>query len=202
MISLNCRGLASGPKKLASKEVIHNYNSNILLFEDMLGARSEVIKALSKFMPGWHIQALDAKGRSRGLALGVKEWRLKVLNAWGLDQVIEIEVYSLELCTKLLILNIYGPCQDRILVWNNLCSKSLMDNQNLVIRGDLNFSLGISKTWGPSAHADPLSDFFSNIIREKNILYINLLKPRPSWRNRRTGEDGVAKRLDRFPLRR
>jgi len=91
-----------------------------------------------------------------------------------------IEVYSLELCTNMLILNIYGPYQGRVHLWNNLCSKSLMDNPNLMIGGDLNFSLGIIETWGPYAREDPLSNFFIKIIREKKLLDINLLKLRPT----------------------
>lgn len=85
IIFLNCRGLASSPKKMALKEVIHNYNLDTLLLQEMLGVGSEVSKNLSKFMPRWHIQALDSKGRSGGLALGVKEGKLIFLNTWGLE---------------------------------------------------------------------------------------------------------------------
>ena len=35
---------------------------------------------------------------------------------------------------------------------------------NLVIGGDINVSLGISESWEPHAHVDPLADFFLNKI--------------------------------------
>lgn len=114
----------SASKKLALKALINNYNLDVLLLQETLGARVEVTKSLLKILPGWHFQALDVKGRSGGLATGVKEGRLKILTLWGLDQALGVEVYSLELCSNLLILNIYGPCHNRVSYWNNLLSKS------------------------------------------------------------------------------
>jgi len=85
ILSLNCHGLASSPKELALKEVIHNYNLDILLLQETLGAGEEVSKSLSKLMPRWSIHALNAKGRSGGITLGVKEGKFKVPNSWGMD---------------------------------------------------------------------------------------------------------------------
>lgn len=123
------------------------------MLQETLGFGEEISGASNKMLPGWNFQSLEAKGRFGGLATRFKEGRLKVLNNWGLDHSLGVEVYSLELCTNLLFLNIYGPCQDRVPYWNNVFSKSFMENTNLLIGGDLYFSLGISETWGPSAHA-------------------------------------------------
>lgn len=76
-----------------------------------------------------------------------------------------------------------------------------MGNPNLVIGVDLNFPLGLSETWGPSTHVNPLSNFFSKKISDKKLMDINLINPRPTCRNRKTGEARVAKRLDRFLMR-
>jgi hypothetical protein len=40
------------------------------------------------------------------------------------------------------ILNVYGPHTDMILFWNSLFNKELLKSENLIIGGDLNFSLG------------------------------------------------------------
>lgn len=68
-----------------------------------------------------------------------------------------------------------------------------MSNTNLIIGGDLNFSIGQAETWGPAAHSDPLSDFFSSKIKDGKLIDINLLKI--------TGEARVAKILDRFLIK-
>lgn len=73
-----------------------------------------------------------------------------------------------------------------------------MHVHNLVVGGDLNFSLGLSETWGPQAHVDPLADFFLNKIKDGRLIDINIIKNTPTWRNRRVGEARVAKRLDCF----
>jgi len=63
-----------------------------------------------------------------------------------------------------------------------------------------NFSLGRAEAWGPTAREDSLTDFFQNLLIENNLIEANLIKLKPTWRNRRVGEARVAKRLDRFLL--
>ena len=84
--------------------------------------------------------------------------------------------------------------------WNDLLSKSIMGSHNMVLGGDLNFSIGSTEAWGPAAREDPLSDFFLNAINSHNLIDVNLIKLKPTWRNQRVGEARIAKRLDRFLL--
>eukprot|EP00253_Pinus_taeda_P019311 PITA_19311 len=137
-------------------------------------------------------------GHSGGLAIGVREGRMQIINHWGMAQVLDMEIHSPELGFPLLIINIYGPCQGRESFWNDLLSKSLLKDRSLILGGDLNFSLGNAEAWGPSAREDPLSDFFSNSLLSHNLIDLNLIKAKPTWRNRRAGEERVAKRLDCF----
>lgn len=111
-----------------------------------------------------------------------------------------MEVLSFELGVPLMIVNIYGPCQGKASFWNSLLSKSLMRNPNLVVGGDLNFSIRTTETWGPTAREDSLSNFLLNLLNTHNLMDINLLKLRPIWRNRRTREARIAKRLDQLLL--
>jgi len=143
---------------------------------------------------------LDSFGHSRGVAIGFREGRLKLLNSWGMFHGLGIEVLSPEFDGPLSILNIYGPCQERASFWNSLLAKFVMRDQNLVVGGDLNFSIGNAEAWGPSAREDPLSDFFQNSLTSHKLIDANLSKLKPTWRNHRTGEARVAKRLDRFLL--
>jgi hypothetical protein len=67
------------------------------------------------------------------------------------------------------VLNVYGPTQDRIPFWENLLSKSFMKNEDLILGGDLNFSLGMAKSWGQRAQTDSLSEFFNHIVGKKGL---------------------------------
>jgi hypothetical protein len=66
--------------------------------------------------------------------------------------------------------------------------------------GDLNFSFGRADIWGSTTQVDPLSNFFTQRLEEKGVFNIEPIKLNPTWRNKRVGEDRIAKRLDRFLL--
>eukprot|EP00253_Pinus_taeda_P031667 PITA_31667 len=151
-------------------------------------------------MPGWSFFAIDSSGHSRGLAIGYREGRIKCINLWGTKHVMGMEVISPDFSSPFLIVNIYGPCQGREIFWTDLLAKSLMNSSLMIVGGDLNFSIGRADAWGPSAREDPLSDFFHKVLFDKNLIDPSPIKLKPTWRNRRTGEDRIAKRLDRFLL--
>jgi hypothetical protein len=60
----------------------------------------------------------------------------------------------------------------------------------------LNFSLGASEIWGPKDLSDPLVEYFINFMVQKELIDLNPIKLNPTWRNRRVGEEMIAKRLD------
>lgn len=119
---------------------------------------------LQGLLPGWEFTALDANGHSGGLAVGIRGGRIKILNQWGMKQVMGIECQSSDFAFPITIINIYGPCHERIPFWNGLMESSLVKNKFLVMGGDLNFFLGRAETWGPNAREDPQSDFFRNLL--------------------------------------
>ena len=94
----------------------------------------------------------------------------------------------------------YGRCQERELFRTSFFLKPCLAHPNLIIGGDLNFSLGVSESWGANARANPLTDFFLSKIASSHLVDASLLKPRPTWRNKRVGEDWVGKKLDCFLL--
>eukprot|EP00253_Pinus_taeda_P011881 PITA_11881 len=153
---------------------------------------------LNSLLPGWVFIASDASSHSGGLAIGYKECRVKILNHWGLKNVLGLEVLSPYFPFPLTIVNVYGPCQSRDSFWDELMSKSVMNNPMMILGGDLNFSLGRNEAWGPSAREDPFAEFFHNLISENNLIDPAPVKLKPTWRNRRVGGDRIAKRLDRF----
>jgi len=52
------------------------------------------------------------------------------------------------------ILNVYGLYSDQDPFWASLLNKQLLRSVNLILGGDLNFSLGEAKVWGLNVHPD------------------------------------------------
>jgi hypothetical protein len=90
---------------------------------------------------------------------------------------------------------IYG---DRPPFWESLLQKKFFQNEALILGGDLNFSLGATKVWGPRERYDPLSDFFRNILEDKGLIDIEPIKLTPTWKNNIIGEDIISKIINHF----
>jgi hypothetical protein len=157
-----------------------------------------VVSLLEFVFPLWSFIGLDAKGRSGGLAIGWNKNKVKMLNSWGFESGLGVEIVCADMGRYFTILNIYGPYQDRVPLWESLLWKSFISKDNMIIGGDLNFSLGAAEVWGPRARADPLMDFFCHSLSEAGLLDLAPLKLLPTWRNKQTREDRITKRLDRF----
>ena len=80
-------------------------------------------------------------------------------------------------------------------------NSSILRPENIILAGDLKFSLGISESWGPNAHADTLSDYFRHLLSSHHLVDPFITSPSPTWRNRRTGDDLVARRLNHFLIK-
>lgn len=85
---------------------------------------------------------------------------MKLLNVWCWEGVTRVKVFSEELGIEIMILNVYGPCQNRTLFWETIMKASSMEEDNIVMGGDLNYSLGLPESWGHNAQIDSLMDFF------------------------------------------
>eukprot|EP00253_Pinus_taeda_P008946 PITA_08946 len=171
---------------------------DLVFLQETLGRAVEIELALHSILPGWSFVGLDADGHSGGLAIRCRDGRLKILNHWGMPNVLGMEIWYPDFDFSFLSLNVYGPCQSRATFWNDFMAKDLLKGRLLLIGGDLNFSLGAAEIWGSSARIDPLTDFFSHLFHSHKLLDVNLIKTKQTWRNRRTGEEHIAKRLDRF----
>ena len=148
ILSFNCRGLASTPKKLALKDLVKENKPDILLLQETLGKGEDIIGCLHKLLPGWSFHAVDATGHSGGAALGFNMKAVREISSWGAENVLAVELYSNELCIPFLFLNIYGPNSKREKFWNSFFAKSFLAHPNLIIGGDFNFSLGLTESWG------------------------------------------------------
>ena len=76
-----------------------------------------------------------------------------------------------------------------------------MKGDHIILGGDLKFSIDLAKSWGSRAIPNPKSAYFEQLIDEVDILDLVMPKKLPTWRNRRTREATLARRLDRFLIK-
>jgi hypothetical protein len=146
-----------------------------------MGDATTVIPYLESFLKQWKLIGVDAKGRSGGLALGWNFRFVKLLNTQGFDFWLGVNIFQEELGRCFTILNVYGPYQDQVTFWDNLLKKDFMSNNDIVLGGDLNFSIGMVESWVPRTCPDPLSDVFGHFLSENGLVDISPIKIFPSW---------------------
>jgi hypothetical protein len=143
--------------------------------------------------------ALDPCGRSGGLLSG---WNPTCDEIYAFDTLagIYLEGRFKHSTDKVKMLNCYAPYKDRKHLWLPIIQSGLLNEEGIIVGGDLNFTLSMREVWGASAIIDPLSDFFTSLIHSSGLVDVQPTKLTPTWRNGRAGSAGIEKRLDRFLL--
>ena len=149
LMSFNYRGLAGPVKKSAFIRVLTLEHPDVIMLQETLGVGEAVKEKLESWLPGWSFVTLDVRGRSGGLAVGWRKCCVKLVNAWGLDSVLGLELFSEELGLLLSMINVYGPYVNRPMFWDSLLQNPMVTGDSLILGGDFNFSLGQSEVWGP-----------------------------------------------------
>eukprot|EP01018_Ginkgo_biloba_P032904 Gb_28853 [translate_table: standard] len=157
-------GLVSPSKNLALKRLVDSQKPDLLLLEETLCVVDKILGTLERLLGGWVFMCVDAQ---------------------GVDQE--------ELDKDLVVLNVYGPYNDRALIWEKLLSKDFLRWDNIILGRDLNFSLVSSEIWGSKAQVDGLSSFFFRKLIDAGLIDIEPIKLKPTWRNKRLGLYGSLK---------
>ena len=92
----------------------------------------------------------------------------------------------------------YGPYRDQECFWEKAHRGGILSILNLVLGGDLNLVFYSSEIWGKKASPDPLSSHFRSLFNSVGLVDIAPSVAGPTWRNGRSGNEGISKRLDRF----
>lgn len=119
----------------------------------------------------------------------------------GGDGYLGLDIFSAEMGMNLRVLNVYTPCNQREKFWQRLLHLNLMDEEQTIICGDLNFSLGFRESWGSAAQIDSITDYMTSLLEQTNFVDVPMHKLLPTWRNRRVGDAALACRLDRFIMK-
>jgi hypothetical protein len=105
---------------------------------------------------------------------------------------------SLATKRKVSLLNVYGPCQERKKLWEKVDRVGLLAVDDLIMAGDLNLTTSSEDIWGESAQTDSLAGFFKEIFSKNKLVDVAPAEVVPTWRNGRSGSEGISKRLERF----
>ena len=77
-LSFNCRGFASSAKKLALRRLLLTSQMDFIFLQETLCPAETLIRTLTGWLPTWTFLALDASGRSGGLAIGVNNKMVEI----------------------------------------------------------------------------------------------------------------------------
>jgi len=83
-----------------------------------------------------------------------------------------------------------------------LFSSRCLKVDNLIIGGNLNFTLNRREISGSSPRVDRLDGFLHNLFNEESVVDIDPIKLTPTWSNNISGIDCVSKKFDRFLIHR
>jgi len=102
------------------------------------------------------------------------------------------------LSTQCLItfLNVYGPCIEKRDFSDNLAVSGILEEDNLIIAGDLNITLSAEEVWGNTNLSVSLADHLKELFQLKNLVDIRPDRLVPTWRNGQQGSKAIAKMFD------
>ena len=110
---------------------------------------------MSSISSSFTFLAQSAKRHLGGLAIVWNPIMLCCQNSWGASFGIGLEIFEVEENLHLNLINIYGPCNGQVAFWESIQASQFLKKENVIIRGDLNFTIGTHEIWGPNARVDP-----------------------------------------------
>jgi hypothetical protein len=142
ILSDNCHRLANPTKNSSIRRLSKIHDPTILLLQETMIGGDKEIKSFSASYIEWEFLSLDYHGKSGGILTRWKKISLKLINSWAMPSVLVTLFLSNEISIFFLFMNIYGPYLERKDFWNKIFQSPLPTLDRVLIRGDLNFTLG------------------------------------------------------------
>ena len=67
------------------------------------------------------------------------------------------------------MINLYGPYHDMVNFWDIFFNSRILDNDNIILGGGLNITLGDAKIWGPTTRKDVIAEYFLRRFEENHL---------------------------------
>jgi exonuclease III len=199
LLSLNIRGVGGALKKASLRRLIDNIHPSIIFLQETLVDEQRSHAFINGLKPHWFVSAVNSVGTSGGLLVAWDPvfFYLKPFFCCG-------GILLTGTCCankrQVNLLNVYGPCIDKLAFWSKVSASGLLAKPNLILAGDFNFTLSSSEIWGTNASTDATASQFSDIFQQHNLVDLLPVEVVPTWRNGRSGTTSISKRLDRFFL--
>jgi hypothetical protein len=198
LLSLNLRGIGGSLKLASIRRVLDRIRPEIKKKKNQETLVSDV-KArdfLLVLRPSWVACSVSAVGKSGGL-LAAWDPSIFSLEAAHLAGGILLSGSYLVTNRKLVFFNLYGPCQNKFTFWKSIVDSGVLSLPNLILAGDLNIILAEEEVWGGSGNILNMDDYFKTLFQSNNLVDVKPAKLTPTWRNGRSGQDAISRRLDR-----
>jgi exonuclease III len=182
ILSLNAHGVRGAPKIQALKRLVADSKTDILLIQETMCSKGKVVDSFRPWLRDWSFGTSDSVGFSGGL-----------LSAWGPNfnhvslmitlSSISLGVDECALSSSFRIVNIYGPYADKRPFWEGLSNSGILRASNVIIGGDINFTLSLKEFWGKHPRRYMLEVLFSYCISFYQRVDLEPPKLSQTWRN-------------------
>ena len=85
-----------------------------------------------------------------------------------MESVLGMTFWALDYGEPVNVFNVYGPYLNMISFWDNLFNNYVLKGDMVIIRGYLNFSLGLAEVLGPHARSDLMMEYFTHKLVGRN----------------------------------
>jgi hypothetical protein len=197
VLSLNVRGVGGAPKFLALKRLIELVKTDVFLVQETMVCSFRAMEVFSKLLFQWKLCAVDSNGLSGDLLLA---WNPNKANFddFFTPAGILLEGFVKDVNRSLKMVNCYGPYSNRQVFSDDLKNDGILNEQGLILGGDLNFTQFAREIWGSSRRLDPMASYLNQQLQDVGLIDVEPVEFLPTWRNGRVFQENVAKRLDRF----
>jgi exonuclease III len=197
VLSLNLRGIGGILKSASFRNLLENTMPNVIFLQETLSTDQKARVFLHSFRPSWVSVAVSSLGHSGGMLVAWDPCFFDLspyLTCGGLLLVGRCLATNQELA----FINVYGPCISKLQFWSSLANSGILSIPNLILGGDLNITLSADEHWGGNPTPGPSNAFFRDLFSAFNLIDILPSRLLPTWRNGRSGNNAIARRLDRF----
>jgi exonuclease III len=200
-ISWNIRGLNGRSKQRIIRECIKTEHPDILLLQETKCAGQEADNIFRSSWRDGEFIHLDSVGAAGGLALMWNPQTVTLLYPFSTRHTLTAYFKSLVSSEEGAITNVYGPnsihekenfLQSLQHIQASICT------QHWIVGGDFNMILTLEEKSGGLKRLEPDSGRFKALIEQLNLVDMETRNGIFTWSNRRTGNQHVACRLDRF----
>jgi hypothetical protein len=110
-------------------------------------SRVKVEEAFNPWLKDWSFFSIDFDGISWGVFLQHGVLILVFFHLFDSFRIV-VELEDRNLNSIFRVINVCGPYTKITPFWEGLCASSVVEVSNIILGGDLNFTLSIREVWG------------------------------------------------------